>query len=282
MVQRKDSLSLPGKIYIAFIALSSLPLIIFSVEWLNFSKIGEFSFWLILTVVLEYKPVIFFPRGQEASIMTSTSTVFFTTILVLGFQGAILVATLGLLIAEILLKRPYFKILFNVGQYGLTILFSAWLFSELKQSPDHIVVNITSDWVALTSLVLSHYIVNSTLVSLVVAITSRISFKNVFFHDFKMSLFHHITSSTVGLAMASIYAPQYPYVVLLFIPPLFLIDQAFRWYYDLHRAATKTIKALAEIVDKRDKYTSEHSSRVAEYAGKIAAQEPIRRGSCKY
>ncbi len=72
--------------------------------------------------------------------------------------------------------------------------------------------------------------------------------------------------------MVSIYDPRHPYIILLFIPPLFLIDQAFRWYYALHRAATKTITALAGIVDKRDKYTSDHSNRVAEYAGRIASQ----------
>jgi len=272
MEQRNESLSLPGKIYVALIALSCVPLIIYSLEWLNVSRIGEFLFWLTLTVILEYKPVIFFSRGQEASVMTSTSTVFFITILELGIQGAILVAILGLLITEILLRRPYFKALFNVGQYGLTILISGWLFYELKQSPDYITVSIVSDWAAVIALIVSHYLVNSSLVSLVVSIASKTSFSNIFLHDYKMTFLHHATSSTIGLAMVSVYVPQHPYVVLLFIPPLFLIDQAFRWYYALHRAATKTIKALAGIVDKRDKYTSEHSSRVAEYAGKIATQ----------
>ena len=272
MEKRKESVSLLGRIYISLVVFSCVPLMIFSLEWLEFSKIGEFLFWLVLTVILEYKPVTFFSRGQEESVMTSTSAVFFTTVIALGIQGAILVTILSLLVAEALLKRPYYKALFNAGQYGLTILISGWLFYELKQSPDYITVNIVSDWAAVIALIVSHYLANSSLVSLVVSVSSKIPFSSIFFHDFKMSLIHHITSSTVGIAMASIYAPQHPYVVLLFIPPLFLIDQAFRWYYALHRAATKTIKALADIVDKRDKYTSEHSSRVAEYAGKIATQ----------
>jgi len=272
MEQRKDSLSIPGKIYVALVALSCVPLILFSMEWLELSRITEILFWLALTVVLEYKPVIFFYRGKEASVITSTSTVFFTTIIVLGIQGAILAAIPGLIIAEVLLKRPYFKALFNAGQYGLTLLVSGWFFYELKQSPDYISVNIVSDWAAVLALIVSHYLVNTTLVSLVVSITSKISFLSIFLYDYKMTFLHHATSSTIGLAMVSLYIPQNPYIILLFILPLFLIDQAFQWYYALHRAATKTIKALADIVDKRDKYTSEHSSRVAEYAGRIASQ----------
>jgi len=272
MEQRTESLSLLGKIFIALVTLSFVPLMIFSLEWLEFSRIGEIAFWLILAAILEYNPFILFSRGQEASVMTSNSTVFFTTIIVLGTQGAIMVTILSLLVAESLLKRPYYKALFNAGQYGLTVLISGWLFYALKQSPDYITVNIVSDWAAVIALIVSHYLVNSALVSLVVSIASRTSFSSIFLHDYKMTFLHHATSSTIGLAMVSVYVPQHPYVVLLFIPPLFLIDQAFRWYYALHRAAAKTIKALADIVDKRDKYTSEHSSRVAEYAGKIATQ----------
>ena len=272
MEQREESLDLSGKTYVALVALSCIPLIIFSLEWLELSRIDEFLFWLILAAILEYNPFVFFSRGQEASVMTSNSTVFFTTIIVLGTQGAILITILGLLIAESLLKRPYYKALFNAGQYGLTVLISGWLFYELKQSPDYISVNIVTDWTAVAALIISHYLVNSILVSLVVSITSKISFLSIFLHDYRMTFLHHATSSTIGLAMVSVYIPQHPYIILLFIPPLFLIDQAFRWYYALHRAATKTIKALAGIVDKRDKYTSEHSSRVAEYAERIASQ----------
>ena len=272
MEQKKEGLSLIGKIYIALISLSCIPLMAFSLEWLGLSRISEFLFWLILAVILEYKPVTFFSHSQEESAISVTSTVMFAAIVVLGIQGAILVTILGTIIAEALLKRPYYKTLFNAGQYGLTVFVSGWLFYELKQSPEHIAINIVSDWAALIVLIVSHYIVNSTLVSLVVSIASKISFLSVFLYDFNMSLIHHFTSSTIGIAMASIYDARHPYVVLLFIPPLFLIDQAFRWYYALKHGAIKTIKALAGIVDKRDKYTSEHSNRVAEYAGRIAMQ----------
>ena len=247
MERRKEDLSLLGKIYVALVALSCIPLIIFSMEWMEFSKIGEVVFWLILAAILEYKPVILFSHGQEESVMTVTSSVFFATVIVLGIQGAVLVTMLGLLIAEALLKRPYYKALFNAGQYGLTVLISGWLFYELKQSPDYITVSIVSDWAAVIALIVSHYLINSTLVSLIVSISSRISFSSVFLYDFRVSLIHHLTSSTIGLAMATIYEPRHPYVVLLFIPLLFLIDQAFRWYYALHRAASKTIKALADL-----------------------------------
>ncbi len=209
MEQRKESLSTLSKTYIALVALSCVPLKIFSLEWLELSRIGEFVFWLALIAILEYKPVIFFSHGQEESVTTVTSSVFLTTIIVLGIQGAILVTILGLLIAEVLLKRPYYKALFNAGQYGLTVFISGWLFYEFKQSPEHIAVNIVSDWAALTALIVSHYLVNSTLVSLVISISSKISFLSVFVHDLKIVLIHHLTSSTVGLAMASIYESRH-------------------------------------------------------------------------
>jgi len=272
MEPRKERLSPLGRVYVALIAFSCLPLLVFSIEWLEFSRIGEFLFWLALIAILEYNPVSFFSHAQEESVTTVTSSVFLATIIILGIQGAILVTMLGLLIAEALLRRPYYKALFNVGQYGWSVFISGWLFYLLKRSSENMAVDIVYDWVALIALIISHYLVNTTLVSIVVSLASKISFSSVFLHDLKMSLIHHLTSSTVGLAMASIYVPRHTYVVLLFIPPLYLIDQAFRWYYALHRAATKTITALAGIVDKRDKYTSEHSSRVAEYAERIASQ----------
>lgn len=275
MEHKRNGFSLISKIYIALIALSCVPLMIYSLEWLRFSRIVEFLFWLALTIILEYKPVVFFSQDREESVITITSTIMFTTIIVLGIQGAIIVSVLGLFIAEMLLKRPYYKALFNASQYGLTILISGWVFFELKQSPEHMPFNVVYDWLALIALIVSHYIVNTSLVSLVISLTAKVSFLSVFFHDIKMTLLHHTASSTIGLAMASIYAPRHPYVILLFFPPLFLIDQAFRWYYALHKAASKTIRALADIVDKRDKYTAEHSSRVSEYVVRIAEQMKI-------
>lgn len=258
-----------SKIYIALIAFSFIPLFWFSLEWFTSTRFLEFLFWLGLTVILELNPIVFVSSRLEETLVTTTTTITISSILVLGIQGAILVATFGLLIAEILSRRPAYKAVFNAAQYGITVFISGWIFYALKQSPSHIPFNLLHDSLAVISLLLIHFIINTGLVSNVISLTSKIPFWSVFFHDIQMNFYHHISSSALGLSMAFVYLPQYPFLVFFFLPPLLLIDKAYRWYYALHDTASKTIRALATIVDKRDKYTAEHSSRVASYTTKI-------------
>jgi len=266
------NISIYGKIYIFLVSIASIPLLIFASQASLFSDIPEIFFWLALSIFLELGPIYLYSRDNEESIIVLNSTVSFATVMVVGLHGAIIVSIFSSFFSDLLWKKPFQKAFFNAGQYGVTTLLSGTLFYLLKQSPDGTYLNLVYDWIATLVLVLSHYLINVTLVSIVISFVAKVSFFSIFFSDLKILILHHLTSSTMGLAMVSIYSSRFPFVVLPFVLPLFLIDQGFRWYYSLHDAAIKTIKALATIVDKRDKYTAEHSSRVAEYSRKICTQ----------
>jgi len=74
----------------------------------------------------------------------------------------------------------------------------------------------------------------------------------------------------IGLAVALLYKPERPYIILIMIPPVILADEALKRYYNLRNEATETLRILADTLDQRDRYTARHSANVAEYAAKIA------------
>jgi len=259
-----------SKVYIYLIIFSILPLLHFSFNAIRTDQLLHLLFWTALTVAAECKSIMI-PMPNETSEITLSFAVHLTILMIWGPKAAILVSILSTVIVEIFfMKKSLEKALFNAGQYGLTLLVSGQIFTWLKMSPDHVLIDLVYDMPAFLVSVTCYIFLNTFFIAAVIALTSGFSFLDIFMEDFRIITGYFYALAPISLAAALVYNPRRPYVVLIMIPPLIMADQALRRYYSLHRETQETLTLLAEIVDKRDKCTAAHSTRVSKYAKKIA------------
>ncbi len=87
--------------------------------------------------------------------------------------------------------------------------------------------------------------------------------------NFKGISLQFATVFPIGVLIVTAYV-QSPWGVLVVALPLVMVYYSFRASQELRQQTVNTIEYLADIVDKRDQYTFEHSKLVADYAQRIA------------
>lgn len=258
-----------SNIYIYLIAFSILPVLFFTKSSMSFNNLFEIIFWIALQIAADYKPIMRF-RGTGVSEQTMSLVVQISAIILLGVGQAVWTIIIATLIVEITSKKPLHKALFNVGQYGLSLMASGYMFHFLKLSHNDKVLDIIMDMPAVLAAVITYFFLNAFFVAAVISLTTGSRFLPTFFSDFKELAFYYCALTPISLAVALLYAPHRPYIILIMVPSVIMVDQALRRYFDLQQETQKTLKVLANTIDERDQYTSAHSVRVAEYAKKTA------------
>jgi len=270
MYKRKtDYLSKLKYVYVFLIAFSFVPLVTLASFRIDFSRWYILLFWLLLEIAADIKPfrtIIYFHMDATLSFAVQMAM-----LILLDTWEAIWIVTIATLITEIFSCKQWYKAFFNVGQYAITLLVASITFNSLKLS-DSNSFDIIQDLPAVLITVLIYYMMNSLLVSVVIALFSNNKFSTIFFNSYKVLAIFYFSNTPISIAAALLYNEQRPYTVLILLPSLIMANQALRWYDNLHAQTIKTLNVIADIVDQRDKYTYSHSLRVAEYAQKIAEE----------
>lgn len=264
-------------IYIFFTGFSVFPLLFFTKSSIQISKIPEMLFWIVLIVAFELKPVII-PRWDQINEITVSFVVHLSAITLLGTQTAIWIVIIGTLIEEIISKKAWYKILFNTGQYGITVLISGHAFYWLKLSPGNIPLDIMVDMPAILIGGAIYILLNTFFVSAVISLTSGKGPLDMYHEDLKVVTGYFYALIPISVAISYLYNAQFPFTILVMIPPLIIADYGLLRYYNLHKETRETLKVLADIIDERDEYTFAHSERVAKYAKDIAEQLGLPQG----
>lgn len=254
-------------VYVFLVAFSVVPMLVFTVSSIHINRVFYIAFWIALEIAADMKP--FRIVHDQQMDMTMSFAVQLSAIILLGTGEAIWVIVIATLIVELLSKRPWNRMFFNVGQYGLTVTATGYLFHMLKLSTN-VPLDIIIDLPALFIAVSTYYLLNTFFISVVISLTSGNRFKDIFFSDFRIIASYYFSLAPISIAVSLLYKEEKPYIILIMIPPLIMADQALRRYYSLHQETQETLKVLANTVDERDKYTFDHSVHVAEYSGKIA------------
>jgi HD-GYP domain-containing protein (c-di-GMP phosphodiesterase class II) len=258
-------------IYILTIGLSIIPILYTFLGSITYSDLSVMFFWVLLISIAEYKPIKINMLDENDAI-TLSFAVHLSAIILLGVEQAVCVTIISTLIVETVLKKPWYKKIFNAGQYGITVLISGLLFEFLKLSPEGVTINILADIPAIFVSSTAYILLNSFFVSVIIYLTIKDKFIDIFLTDFKVVISYFYSLVCISVAVSYIYNPDRPFTILIMVPPLILMDQSVRRYYRLQSEAKSTLTVLAQIIDQRDKYTYEHSSRVAKYAKEISEQ----------
>lgn len=257
-------------VYVYLIAFSVVPLTVYAMPHINFSRWPYILFWLLLEIAADLKPfrsILYIKIDATLSFAVQMAMV-----ILLDTWEAVWIVIVATFIVEVISRKQWYKVLFNVGQYGLSLFITSLVFHFLKLSPSNIKLDIIRDLPAVLISVMVYYLSNTFFVSVVITLFSDNKFIDVFLNDYKSIAAFYFSNTPISIAASLLYSEQRPYTILILVPSLIMANQTLRWYHSLHIQTVETLNVLADIVDERDTYTYSHSLRVAEYSRKIALE----------
>ena len=205
--------------------------------------------------------------GIQGEISVSNAVKF---ALVLLAPAPIVIASIffGTLVSEALVKRAWFKKLFNVAAMTLSWTITAVIYTTINDSQVDYFSSL-QNIVALVLAGLAAYIVNITLVCLVISLAARIKFTYVLTQNARVSTWHEASLFTLGLFLAVLWHFN-PISVLLAGLPLLVVRDSYQTANHLRNQTQDALRALVRVVDERDHHTFNHSENVSTFARNMA------------
>ncbi|MGH7742493.1 MAG: HD-GYP domain-containing protein, partial [Candidatus Eiseniibacteriota bacterium] len=223
-----------------------------------------FGVLLVALLFAEVRPVSL-PSGATAS---ASAVLAIPALVLIGPLYVSILDTLTLVIVQwIALRRPPVKVAFNAAAFTITD-FAAWQVwkATTQLSPPDFMYRLA----AVVGAGLVMFVLNSLLLSTVIALTEGPAVGRVWERDFLHSLPHHLSFVALGVLVAVTYQAIGRWAFLLCIPPFLVARHSFGLYMEIRSDLKEFVRALSEVLEEVDPYTRHHSMRVAHYAVRLA------------
>ncbi|MGH2921005.1 MAG: HD-GYP domain-containing protein [Gaiellaceae bacterium] len=203
----------------------------------------------------------------DAHISSFSTAVHFAAVLVLGVPAAVLLAAFGVIVVDRLRGRPWSKVAFNASSFALAVLAGGWVFGIMGGTPGR--VELPSDFLPITVLVIVYAAVNALLVSSIIALIGGRSPWSAALGSFRTELPSTAAQAGLGVILA-LCALREPWAAAALVPLLVAVYQAHARLALLRRETARALETFANVVDERDPYTYRHSARVADHVRRLA------------
>ncbi|MSP13674.1 MAG: HD-GYP domain-containing protein [Chloroflexi bacterium] len=267
-----QKLPIPLQTYIIALFLISLVFVGWGILTFPTHYLLECIFFIFLVFLADLVPIKL--EGSNAAIMVSAS-LRLTSVLLFPVQVAILVAAGGTLAAEIILKRPIPKLVFNFAQLVIIYAAQAILYSYLSDSTRQPLRDL-QNVLAISTITICYYLLNTTLVSAAIGMANQVPLIDVWRENFRSIFSSHLALIPIGVAIAMLWQVT-PFSILLFAAPLLIARESFKSLNEVRQNTLTALSTLADVVDSRDSSTYQHSQRVADYSRTIARQLRLSR-----
>jgi putative nucleotidyltransferase with HDIG domain len=263
---------LPFKIslYIAILSLIAVALTLVSI-YLSLGDLTRLMAVLIFSAavfVADLYPIRL-PTTDNAEVTISCA--FKTAAAIIyGPWVAIPAAMIGTMLAELTMKREWYKALFNAAEMTLTTAAMALVF-ELLHDGSRMPFHSGHNALAVIAMMVTYALINTGLVAGVMALARGISFMWVWRSNFRDSIWNNLTIIPTGAVIAALWLFQ-PWSIFFLVLPLVVLRKSFQYIAELRNQTRETLIRMADAIDQRDPSTFEHSRRVAEYGAAIAEQ----------
>jgi HD-GYP domain-containing protein (c-di-GMP phosphodiesterase class II) len=192
-----------------------------------------------------------------------------------GPYGACLVGLAGLVSYS--RRRRWVHRLFNGSQFAVAPFVAGLAYAGWGSVGDELVSGRILRSVAATVLAtIVYFVVNATLVAVVISITTGMSLRRVWAGSFSMSALSYCGYGMLGLLLAVLWVDVRVLAPIILMLPLLVARSAFANYSEERAAYDATVRALVHAVETKDFYTRGHSERVSIIAERISREAGLR------
>ncbi|HUZ00898.1 MAG TPA: HD-GYP domain-containing protein [Thermomicrobiaceae bacterium] len=200
------------------------------------------------------------PLASVHVTVSVSSALCFAAALTLGPLLASIVAATGAIIVECVQRRPPVKLAANVSNYVLATFVASWFYTNMARM-DATPIGSGTNIVAMLGSSSLYMLISSWGMAAVLSQVVGMSPWQMWRASAYGVLFETITLPTLG-SLIPVLKTQSPFALVIAIVPLLGPYLAFRSYRKLDQETRHTIELLADLLDRRDPSTSEHSKRV--------------------
>lgn len=212
------------------------------------------------------------PLSSVRVTVSVSAALCYAAAVTLGPVVGALVAGLGALTVEILQRRELIKAIVNTTNYVTAAFVGGFVYfwlADVAVSPIGSFQNLTA-----TVLGASAYtLVDSGLIALVVSQVVGYSPLELWRANLRGAIFEHLSLPTMGI-MIPVLKEESLFALIIVVIPLLGPYLAFRSYQQVHEETRATLAMMADMLDRRDPYTADHSQRVSNFVEQMLDYYP--------
>ncbi len=254
------------KIYVYFVFLAGLSISVYILlKYRDVSIVGVLLFGIIAFIAENLSASL--PTVGSVSI---NNAILFASLILFGPSTTVVVAAISFFnVREFVKKVPYYKHLFNAGQYLMSIGIASIIFESIYNRTVTNFFNPANIGFIFLAAYISFFS-NTLLTAGAISISERKNFINIWIYNFAWLILYILFLSAMAIFISFLYKLYGSFTIIFTSIPLMIAQYTYMLRVKERRALLNSIMQIVKIIDAKDSYTAGHSVRVAEYAEKIA------------
>lgn len=195
---------------------------------------------------------------------------FLASLILFGPPTAIVVTAISIFNVREFIKRvPYYKHLFNAGQYFISMGVASFVFElTYNRNATNFFNPANIGFIILAACI--YFFLNTIFTAGAISISEGKNFINIWVYNFAWLVPFHLFLASMAIAISFLYKLYGPFTLLFTSLPLIVAQYTYMLRIKERRALLNSILQIVKIMEAKDPYTAGHSVRVAEYSEKIA------------
>lgn len=177
---------------------------------------------------------------------------------------------------------PFARHAFNLGQLALAATLAGFAYHAILP---HRIGNAGDMFpevlLPIVAFEIAQFLVNTGLVSIVLALVRGTRMRTVFRAQFQTLFFGNLAFAALGIVMASLYLSLRYASVLFLLVPLLVARKAFQSAVDMEVAYEATVRSLIKAIEAKDPYTRGHAERVSRLSEMTARAYGLSAEQCR-